>query len=60
MYIDPVFQRDDGRWTFYDESWDEFPNSWDIREFAERAYKQYGDFLNTGEVTGSLLLEGGL
>jgi hypothetical protein len=56
MYLDPVFQTEDGRWTFYDEAYDEFPKTWETRDLAEQALKQYTQFLSTGEVTGSLLL----
>jgi hypothetical protein len=43
----PILQREDGIWTFWDETGD---------ELAKQALNQYTHFLNTGEVTGSLLL----
>ena len=60
MYINPVFCRDDGRWTFYDEEWEEFPNSWEDRELAEQALAQYNDAMQIGKPSGSLLLDAGV
>ncbi len=56
MAYDPVFQNEEGRWSFYDEVYEAFPKTWETRHLAEQALKQYSHFLDTGEVTGSLLL----
>lgn len=54
--MEPILQLEDGMWTFWDETGDEFPKTWETAELARQALKQYTHFLHTGEVTGSLLL----
>jgi hypothetical protein len=41
----PVFQQPDGSWHFWDRTWADSFGPYSSQELAEKAYRQYGEWL---------------
>jgi hypothetical protein len=50
MTIDPIHQDTQGGWYFWDETWADRIGPFQSRDIAERALKDYSDFLTTGSI----------